>query len=81
MATKKLNTASALGADGSSRRRFLKAGAAALGAGLITTVAARNARADGSWGGGEGGGGDDGDDKDHKHHRRHRRGTSSGAGF
>jgi hypothetical protein len=35
-----------------SRRAVIKRGAAVVGAGLVTTVAARDARAAGSWGGG-----------------------------
>ena len=39
-----------------SRRAVIKKGVAVVGAGLVTTVAARDARAAGSWGGGGGGG-------------------------
>lgn len=47
---------------GPSRRAFLKKGAAVVGTGLVTTIVARDARANGSWdpgggGGGHGGGG------------------------
>ena len=42
-----------------SRRKFLKVGAAAMGAGLVVTVAARNAHAEDSWGGTDTGGGVD----------------------
>jgi hypothetical protein len=43
-----------------TRRQALKVGAAVVGAGLVTTLGAKKARASGSWGGGGGGGGNGG---------------------
>ena len=47
-------------ASNPSRRAVLKTGAKIAAAGLVTTVAARDARASGSWGGGNNGGGNGG---------------------
>jgi len=60
MATKKTTKTSATpasSADVPSRRKLIKTGLAVAGAGLVTTVMAKNARASGSWGGGGSGGG------------------------